>query len=111
MTLTITATGETGCGQFVFWHYVNDKITELKDANDDTAGHQILLEIGDKLLEVSVNIGNKFRDYKLTITRQKPTVSIKTLTSSPAQEGDKIQFEISRSAAATDNLTVTGKGY
>ena len=57
-------------------------------------------------IEVSVTREVLYRDYRLVITRAKPTVSIRALTVGPATEGDTLQFEIKRSSSAADFLAV-----
>ncbi len=104
-TFTITAMPESGAS-VSFWHFPNDVLTELMDEDSMTDGHQIYLDIGGKNVEVSVTKGSLYRDYRLFITRSKPTVSIRALTTGPAIEGDTLQFEIMRSAGAPDFLAV-----
>ncbi len=104
-TFTITAMPESGAS-VSFWHFPNGVITELMDEDSMTDGHQIYLDIGAKKIEVSVTKGSLYRDYRLIITRAKPTVSIRALTTGPATEGDTLQFEIGRSSAAADALAV-----
>ena len=104
-TFTITVMPESGAS-VNFWHFPNDVITELMDKDSISDGHQIYLDIGEKTVEVSVTKGSLYRDYRLVITRAKPTVSIRALTSGPATEGDTLQFEIGRSSAAADALAV-----
>ena len=104
-TFTITATPESGAS-VSFWHFPNEATTELPDGDSMTDGHQIYLDIGAKKIEVSVNKGNLYRDYRLVITRAKPTVSIRALTMGPATEGDTLLFEIWRSSSAADFLAV-----
>ena len=104
-TFTITAMPESGAS-VSFWHFPNGVLTELMDEDSMTDGHQIYLDIGAKKIEVSVNKGNLYRDYRLVITRAKPTVSIRALATGPATEGDTLQFEIMRSAGAPDFLAV-----
>ena len=104
-TFTISVIPESGAS-VNFWHFPNGVISELIDADSMTNGHQIHLDIGEKTLEVTVTKGGLYRDYRLVITRAKPTVSIRALTSGPATEGDTLQFEIGRSSAAPDALAV-----
>ena len=104
-TFTITAMPESGAS-ISFWHFPNDVITELMDEDSMTDGHQIYLDIGARKIEVSVNKGSIYRDYRLVITRTKPTVSIRALTMGPATEGDTLKFEIGRSSSAADFLAV-----
>ena len=104
-TFTITAMPESGAS-VSFWHFPNDVLTELMDEDSMTDGHQIYLDIGAKKIEVSVNKGNLYRDYRLVITRAKPTVSIRALPMGPATEGDTLLFEIGRSSSAADFLAV-----
>ena len=104
-TFTITVMPESGAS-ISFWHFPNNVITELMDEDSMTDGHQINLDIGAKKIEVSVTKGSLYRDYRLLITRAKPKVSIRALTTGPAAEGDTLQFEIGRSSAAADALAV-----
>ena len=104
-TFTITAMPESGAS-VNFWHFPNGVNTELLDEDSMTDGHQIYLDIGAKRIEVSVTKGSLYRDYRLLITRAKPTVSIRALTVGPATEGDTLQFEIKRSSSAADFLAV-----
>ena len=104
-TFTITAMPESGAS-VSFWHFPNKVLTELLDEDSMTDGHQIYLDIGSKRIEVSVTKGSLYRDYRLLITRAKPTVSIRALTVGPATEGDTLQFEIKRSSSAADFLAV-----
>ena len=109
-TFTITAMPELGAS-VSFWHFPNDVLTELMDEDSMTDGHQIYLDIGGKNVEVSVTKGSLYRDYRLFITRAKPTVSIRALTTGPATEGDTLQFEIGRSSGAADALAVRVAAY
>ena len=69
-------------------------------------GQQVYLEIGKTTLTVRVARGDSVQDYSMAITRAKPSVSIRTLTSDPATEGDLLRFEVERSEAAGDVLEV-----
>ena len=102
-TLTITATAGTGIDGPYFYD-VSWK--PLEDLDAMTPGHQISLAVGETTVNVSVYKGDPYRDYTLVITRSKPTVSIRALTTGPAIEGDTLQFEIMRSAGAPDFLAV-----
>ncbi len=102
-TLTITATAGPGIDGPYFYD-VSWK--PLEDLDEMTPGHQISLAVGETTVNVSVYKGDPYRDYTLVITRSKPTVSIRALTTGPAIEGDTLQFEISRSSAAADALAV-----
>ena len=64
------------------------------------------MDIGQKIVEVSVTKGSRYRDYRLEITRLKPTVSIRAVSETPVYEGETLEFEIRRSAAAKDALAV-----
>ena len=100
--LTINATAESGA-TIAFLDSSNNTLTDL----DDTAtGHQVSLGIGDTTVKARVTEDGTSQDYTLVITRAKPTVSVRALTSSPATEGDKIKFEVARSASAGDTLAV-----
>ena len=94
----------------------------LEDLDEMTPGHQISLAVGETTVNVSVYKGVPYRDYTLVITRSKPTVSIRALTTGPAIEGDTLQFEIMRSCrvrptslavrVAADELdAVPGEGH
>lgn len=91
-----------------YWHYPSGSIAELIDEDPMTDGHQVSLDVGVKVVEVSLTKGPPYtyRDYRLEITRLKPTVSIRAVSESPVYEGETIEFEIKRSAAATDALAV-----
>ena len=102
-TLTITATAGPGIDGPYFYD-VSWK--PLEDLDEMTTGHQISLAVGETTVNVSVYKGDPYRDYTLVITRSKPTVSIRALTTGPAIEGDTLQFEIMRSAGAPDFLAV-----
>ena len=102
-TLTITATAGPGIDGPYFYD-VSWK--PLEDLDEMTPGHQISLAVGETTVNVSVYKGEPYRDYTLVITRSKPTVSIRALTTGPATEGDTLQFEIMRSAGAPDFLAV-----
>ena len=102
-TLTITATAGPGIDGPYFYD-VSWK--PLEDLDEMTPGHQISLAVGETTVNVSVYKGVPYRDYTLVITRSKPTVSIRALTTGPAIEGDTLQFEIMRSAGAPDFLAV-----
>ena len=104
-TFTISVIPESGAS-VSFWHFPNGVITELIDQDTMTDGRQINLDIGEKTIEVSVTKGSLYRDYRLVITRAKPTVSIRALTMGPATEGDTLLFEIGRSSSAADFLAV-----
>ena len=104
-TFTISVIPESGAS-VSFWHFPNGVITELIDQDTMTDGRQINLDIGEKTIEVSVTKGSLYRDYRLAITRAKPTVSIRALTTGSATEGDTLQFELGRSSAAPDALAV-----
>ena len=63
--------------------------------------------IGEKKVECKRVQGRSSTGItRLVITRAKPTVSIRALTTGPAIEGDTLQFEIMRSAGAPDFLAV-----
>ena len=99
---TIMASAKSG----VAVNFFDSKDATLPDLDDDSSGHQVALGIGDTTVKVGVTEGSLTQDYTLVFTRAKPTVSIETVTTSPAVEGDQIQFEISRSAAAADSFTI-----
>ena len=100
--LTITAGAASGV-TVAFFDSSNNALADL----DTTAeGHQVALGIGVTEIKIRVTKGSGSQDYSLTITRGKPTVSVKALTTGSATEGDKIQFEVKRSASAGDTLAV-----
>ena len=103
--ITIMAVPEPGA-IVTYWHYPSGTITELVDKDTKTDGFQLSLDVGQKIVEVSLNKGVRYRDYRLKITRLKPTVSIRAVSKSPIYEGGTIEFEIERSAAAADSLAV-----
>ena len=102
-TLTITATAGPGIDGPYFYDI---SWKPLEDLDEMTPGHQISLAVGETTVNVSVYKGDPYRDYTLVITRARPTVSIRALTTGPATEGDTLQFEIMRSAGALDFLAV-----
>ena len=85
-TFTIIAMPESGAS-VNFWHFPNGVNTELLDEDSMTDGHQIYLDIGSKRIEVSVTKGSLYRDYRLFITRAKPTVSIQRLNRGTCYRG------------------------
>ena len=103
--LTITAIPEPDA-TVTYWHYPGGSIAELIDEDTMTDGLQVSLDVGLKIVEVSVTKGSRYRDYRLVITRLKPTVSIRSVSDAPVYEGETIEFEIRRSAAAQDSLAV-----
>ena len=108
--LTINAVPETG-GTVTFWHRPPGKSLEvLRDKDEEAAGHQLSLGIGQKTVIIEVGVGSgsqyRYREYEMEITRLKPTVSIRAVGEGPVYEGDTLEFEIRRSAAAADSLAV-----
>ena len=102
---TISTVAEAGIA-VNFWQPFENTYLELEDLDDVADGHQISLVVGENAVEVSLTKGNLYRDYRLLITRAKPTVSIRALSTGPATEGDTLRFEIKRSAATTETLAV-----
>ena len=102
---TISTVAEAGIA-VNFWQPFENTYLELEDLDDVADGHQISLVVGENAVEVSLTKGNLYRDYRLVITRAKPTVSIRALSTGPATEGDTLRFEIKRSAATTEALAV-----
>ena len=102
---TISTVAETGIA-VNFWQPFESTYLELEDLDDVADGHQISLVVGENAVEVSLSKGDLYRDYRLLITRAKPTVSIRALSTGPATEGDTLRFEIKRSAATTETLAV-----
>ena len=100
--LTITAGAESGATVA----FLDSSGNTLTDLDGTSAGHQVSIGIGVTAIKVRVTKGSASQDYSLSITRAKPTVSVRALTSSPATEGDKIKFEVARSASAGDTLAV-----
>ena len=86
--------------------YLDSSGNELDDLDDTAAGHQVSLGIGDTTIKVRVTKDGLSQDYTLVITRAKPTVSVRALTTGAATEGDKIKFEVARSESAGDALAV-----
>ncbi len=102
---TISTVAEAGIA-VNFWQPFENTYLELEDLDDVADGHQISLVVGANAVEVSLTKGNLYRDYRLLITRAKPTVSIRALSTGPATEGDTLRFEIKRSAATSEFLAV-----
>ena len=100
--LTIDATPESGADV----SYLDSSGNALDDLDDAAAGHQVSLGIGDTTVKVRVTKDGLSQDYTLVITRAKPTVSVRALTTGAATEGDKIKFEVERSESAGDALAV-----
>ena len=71
-----------------------------------TDGQQVSLKIGSTIVMVRVAKGGVTQDYTLVMTRAKPAVSIKSLTTGHGTEGDILSFELKRSIAAGDILAV-----
>ena len=100
--LTITANAESGTS-IAFFDSSNNALADLDDM---VTGHQVSLGIGVTVVKVRATKGNASQDYSLSITRAKPTVSVRALTTTPAIEGHSIEFKVTRSAAAGDALAV-----
>ena len=100
--ITITATPESSAEV----SFLDSSNNPYDDLDDMANGHQVYLEIGKTTLTVRVVRGDSAQDYSVAITRAKPSVSIRTLTSDPATEGDLLRFEVERSEAAGDVLEV-----
>ena len=100
--LTISATGEHGAEV----SYLDSSNKALADLDDKATGHQVSLGIGETTVKVRLEEDGLSQDYTLVITRGKPTVSVQALTTGSATEGNKIQFEVKRSASAGDTLAV-----
>ena len=100
--ITITATPESSAEV----SFLDSSNNPYDDLDDMANGHQVYLEIGKTTLTVRVVRGDSGRDYKMVITRAKPSVSIRTLTDNPAAEGNLLRFEIERSEVAGDVLEV-----
>ena len=100
--ITITATPESSAEV----SFLDSSNNPYDDLDDMANGHQVYLEIGKTTLTVRVVRGDSGRDYKMVITRAKPSVSIRTLIDNPATEGNLLRFEIERSEVAGDVLEV-----
>ena len=100
--LTISVTAEHGADV----SYLDSSNKALTDLDDTATGHQVSLGIGETTVKVRLEEDGLSQDYTLVITRAKPTVSVQALTTGSATEGDKIQFEVERSASAGDTLAV-----
>ena len=100
--ITITATPESSAEV----SFLDSSNNPYDDLDDMANGHQVYLEIGKTTLTVRVVRGDSGRDYKMVITRAKPSVSIRTLTDNPAAEGNLLRFELERSEVAGDVLEV-----
>ena len=81
--------------------------SDIVDLDDMTEGQQVSLKIGSTTVKVRVAKGGVTQDYTLVMTRAKPTVNIRSLTTGPAAEGDTLRFELKRSIAAGDTLAVS----
>ena len=101
--ITITATPELGAEV----SFLDSSNSVLVDLNDMTEGQQVSLKIGGTTVKVRIAKGGVTQDYTLVMTRAKPTVSIRSLTTSPAAEGDTLRFELRRSMAAGDALVIS----
>ncbi len=100
--ITIAATPESSAEV----SFLDSSNNPYDDLDDMIEGQQVYLEIGKTTLTVRVARGDSVQDYSMAITRAKPSVSIRTLTSDPATEGDLLRFEVERSEAAGDVLEV-----
>ena len=103
--LTITAIPESAA-EVTYWHYPAGSIAELVDEDTTIEGLQVSLDVGNKVVEVSVTKGSRYRDYRLEITRLNPTVDIRAVGDGPVNEGETLVVEIRRSAATADSLAV-----
>ena len=101
--MTITATPEPSAQV----SFLDSSNSDLVDLDDMTEGQQVSLKIGSTTVKVRVAKGGVTQDYTLDITRAKPTVSISSLTTGPATEGDTLSFELKISIAAGDVLAVS----
>ncbi len=79
----------------------------IPDADDDeNDGHQVALVPGSNTIVVRVTAeSGTSRDFAITVTREKPAVSI-TGPASAVAEGMNMEFVVSRPEAAADTLTV-----
>ena len=87
--------------------FLDSSDSVLVDLDEMTEGQQVSLKIGSTTVKVRVAKGGVTQDYTLVITRAKPTVSIRSLTTGPGGEGDTLRFELKRSIAAGDALAVS----
>ena len=102
--ITITSAPESGA-EVSFLDSSNSVLVDLDDMI--RRPDRVPLKIGSTTVKVRVAKGGVTQDYTLAITRAKPTVSISSLTTGPATEGDTLKFELKRSIAAGDALAVS----
>ncbi len=100
--LTITTTPETGATASL----LDSSDNALVDLDDALDGHQVYLAIGETTVKIRVANESLSQDYTFVITRARPEVSIRSVTTGPATEGDTLKFELRRSLAAGDVLNV-----
>ena len=81
---------------------------EMDDADTNTAGHQVDLDVGENVVKIEVTSedGTKTKTYTVTVTRAKPEVRIDT-GGTGVIEGSDVEFTVSRDAAVSDTLGVT----
>ena len=101
--MTIAVAFESGAAV----SFLDSSDSVLVDLDDITEGQQVSLKIGSTTVKVRVAKGGVTQDYTLVMTRAKPTVNIRSLTTGPAAEGDTLRFELKRSIAAGDTLAVS----
>ena len=80
---------------------------EMDDADTNTAGHQVDLDVGENVVKIEVTSedGTKTKTYTVTVTRAKPEVRIGA-DGTGVVEGSDIEFTVSRDAAVSDTLDV-----
>ena len=101
--MTIAVAFESGAAV----SFLDSSNSVLVDLDDMTEGQQVSLKIGGTTVKVRVAKGGVTQDYTLVITMAKPTVSIRSLNTGPAAEGDTLRFELKRSIVAGDALVVS----
>ena len=101
--MTIAVASESGAAV----SFLDSSNSDLVDLDEMTEGQQVSLKIGSTTIKVRVAKGGVTQDYTLVMTRAKPTVNIRSLTTGPAAEGDTLRFELKRSIAAGDTLAVS----
>ena len=101
--MTIAVASESGAAV----SFLDSSNSDLGDLDEMTEGQQVSLKIGSTTIKVRVAKGGVTQDYTLVITRAKPTVNTRSLTTGPAAEGDTLRFELKRSIAAGDTLAVS----
>ena len=88
-------------------YYAADGANLLTDADVNTAGHQVDLDLDDNVIKAQVTAedATTTKTYTLTITRARPTVTI-TPPALPSGEGQDVTFTVTRDPAAPEDLIV-----